>query len=62
VVLSDDFFDTRKVPDAAIKRLHFVLTIVGGTVVHNALTLTGSSPIVAVHTVRLKPDATDDHR
>ena len=49
VVLSDDFFDAQKVPDAAIKRLHSVVTIVGGIVVYNALTPTGSSPIVAVH-------------
>ena len=49
VVLSDDFFDARKVPDAAIKRLHSVLTIVGGIVVYNALTPTGTGPIVADH-------------
>jgi len=49
VVLSDDFFDAQKVPDAAIKRVHSVLTIVGGDVVYNALTSTGAGPIVAVH-------------
>ena len=49
VVLSDDFSDARKVPDAAIKRLHSVLTIVGGRVVDDALTSPQSGPIVAVH-------------
>ena len=49
VVLSDDLFDPQKVSDAAIKRLHSVLTIVGGTVVYDALTRTGTGPIVAVH-------------
>jgi len=36
VVLSDDYFDERAVPDEAIKRLHSVLTVVGGEVVHDA--------------------------
>ena len=49
VVLSDDFFDARKVPDAAIKRLRSVLTIVDGRIVHNALTPAGAGPIVPVH-------------
>ena len=49
VVLSDDFFDSHKVPDAAIKRLHSVLTIVGGTIVYDSLTPAGTGPIVAVH-------------
>ena len=33
-VLSDDFFDAKKVPDEAIKKIHSVLTVVGGKVVH----------------------------
>jgi predicted amidohydrolase YtcJ len=49
VVLSDDYFDPRKVPDAAIKALDSVLTIVGGRMVYSALTSTGTGPIVAVH-------------
>ena len=36
VVLSDDFLDPARVPDEAIKRLHSVLTIVGGRVVHDS--------------------------
>ena len=35
VVLSDDVFDPVRVPDEAIKRLHSVLTIVGGAIVYN---------------------------
>ena len=35
VVLSDDYFDSKKVPDEAIKRLRSVLTIVDGKVVHD---------------------------
>ncbi|HEX5110973.1 MAG TPA: amidohydrolase family protein [Vicinamibacterales bacterium] len=34
VVLSEDYFDTAKVPDEAIRRLRSVLTVVGGKVVH----------------------------
>jgi len=30
VVLSDDYFDPRRVPDSAIRRLHSVLTVVDG--------------------------------
>jgi predicted amidohydrolase YtcJ len=37
VVISDDFFDEKRVPDEAIKRLQSVLTIVGGRVVYDAL-------------------------
>jgi len=37
VVLSDDFFDAKKVPDESIKKLHSVLTVVGGQVVYNQL-------------------------
>ena len=40
VVLSDDFLDPERVPDEAIKRLHSILTIVGGRVVHDAGTIT----------------------
>ena len=40
VVLSDDFLDTTRVPDAAIKRLQSVLTIVGGRIVHDTGALT----------------------
>jgi predicted amidohydrolase YtcJ len=36
VVLSDDYFDARKVPDAAIRRLHAVLTVVDGKVIYRA--------------------------
>lgn len=36
VVLSDDFFDAQKVPDAAIRRIRSVLTIVGGRIVYDA--------------------------
>ncbi len=36
VVLSDDYFDAQKVPDEAIKRIHAVITIVGGNLVHNS--------------------------
>jgi predicted amidohydrolase YtcJ len=35
VVLSDDYFDPKKVPDEGIKKLKSVLTVVGGKVVHN---------------------------
>jgi predicted amidohydrolase YtcJ len=35
VVLSDDYFDPKKVPDDAIKRLTSVLTVVDGRVVHD---------------------------
>ncbi len=35
VVLSDDFLDSNKVPDEAIKGITSVLTIVGGKVVHD---------------------------
>ena len=35
VVLSDDFLDSARVPDGAIKRLTSVLTIVGGRIVHD---------------------------
>ncbi len=49
VVLSDDYFDARKVPDEAIKQLHAVLTIVGGNVVFSVLTPAGAGPIVAVN-------------
>jgi predicted amidohydrolase YtcJ len=35
VVLSDDYFDSKKVPDEAIKRLKSVLTVVDGKVVHD---------------------------
>ncbi len=37
VVLSDDYFDTARVPDEAIKRLRSVLTVVDGKVVHNTM-------------------------
>jgi hypothetical protein len=37
VVLSDDFFDAKKVPDESIKKLRSVLTVVGGQVVYNQL-------------------------
>ena len=37
VVLSDDFFDAKKVPDAAIRKLRSVLTVVDGKVIYNSL-------------------------
>jgi len=37
VALSDDYFDPTKVPDEAIKKLHSVLTVVGGKVVYGDL-------------------------
>jgi predicted amidohydrolase YtcJ len=36
-VLSDDYFDSKKVPDEALKKLHSVLTIVGGRVVYDQM-------------------------
>jgi predicted amidohydrolase YtcJ len=37
VVLSDDYFDPKVVPDEAIKRLRSVLTVVDGKVVHDEM-------------------------
>jgi hypothetical protein len=37
VVLSDDYFDPKRVPDDAIKKLKSVLTVVDGRVVHNTM-------------------------
>ena len=37
VVLSDDYFNAVKVPDESIRKLHSVLTVVDGKVVHNLL-------------------------
>jgi predicted amidohydrolase YtcJ len=37
IVLSDDYFDSRKVSDEAIKDIHSVLTVVNGKVVHDNL-------------------------
>jgi predicted amidohydrolase YtcJ len=37
VVLSDDYFDPKKVSDEEIKDIHSVLTIVNGEVVHDNL-------------------------
>jgi hypothetical protein len=37
VVLSEDYFDSAKVPDEAIRRLRSVLTIVDGRVVHSEM-------------------------
>ena len=37
MVLSDDYFDTKKVPDEDIKKLKSVLTVVDGKVVYNQL-------------------------
>jgi predicted amidohydrolase YtcJ len=39
VVLSEDFVDPARVPDAAIKNLRSVLTVVGGRIVHNPAVL-----------------------
>jgi predicted amidohydrolase YtcJ len=36
VVLSDDYFDTKKVPDSALRQLHSVLTVVDGKVIYRA--------------------------
>jgi predicted amidohydrolase YtcJ len=38
VVLSEDYFDPKKVPDEEIKRLKSVLTVVDGKIVHDTLT------------------------
>jgi predicted amidohydrolase YtcJ len=37
VVLSDDYFDPKQVPDSAIRKLHAVLTVVDGKVIYSAL-------------------------
>jgi predicted amidohydrolase YtcJ len=37
VVLSDDYFDKSRVPDESIRKLHSVLTVVDGKVVHDLL-------------------------
>ena len=37
VALSDDYFDPKKVPDEAIKKLKSVLTVVDGKVVYDKL-------------------------
>jgi predicted amidohydrolase YtcJ len=37
VVLNDDYFDPKKVSDEDIKKLHSVLTVVGGEVVYNSM-------------------------
>ncbi len=36
VVLSDDYFDARKVPDEAIRDLRSVLTVVDGKVIYTS--------------------------
>src|SRR5262245_1948398 len=38
VVLSDDYFDPKRVPDDAIRKIKSVLTVVDGKVVHDAMT------------------------
>ena len=43
VVLSDDYFNPARVPDAAIRKLTSVLTVVGGRVVYDAV-LVGGTP------------------
>jgi predicted amidohydrolase YtcJ len=37
VVLSDDYFDPKRVPDDAIKKLKSVLTVVDGKVVYSMM-------------------------
>jgi hypothetical protein len=37
VVLSDDVFDARAVPDEAIRKVHSVLTVVDGKVIYDTL-------------------------
>jgi predicted amidohydrolase YtcJ len=37
VVLSDDYFDPKRVPDDAIRKLKSVMTVVDGKVVHNTM-------------------------
>jgi hypothetical protein len=37
VVLNDDYFDAKKVSDEGIKRLASVLTVVGGSIVYDAM-------------------------
>jgi predicted amidohydrolase YtcJ len=36
-VLTEDYFDAKKVPDEALKKLKSALTIVGGKVVYDAM-------------------------
>jgi predicted amidohydrolase YtcJ len=38
VVLSDDYFDPKRVPDDAIRKLKSAMTVVDGKVVHNTMT------------------------
>ena len=38
VVLSEDYFDSKKVPDEEIKHLKSVLTVVDGKIVYDAMT------------------------
>jgi predicted amidohydrolase YtcJ len=38
VVLSNDYFDAKQVPDTAIRKLHSVLTVVDGKVIYDSLT------------------------
>ena len=35
VVLSDDYFDARRVPDSELRKLHSVLTVVDGKVIYD---------------------------
>jgi predicted amidohydrolase YtcJ len=37
VVLSDDYFDPKKVPDESLRKLHAVLTVVDGKVIYDAM-------------------------
>jgi predicted amidohydrolase YtcJ len=39
VVLSDDYFDPKRVPDDAIRKIKSALTVVDGKVVHDAMTV-----------------------
>ena len=39
VVLSDDYFDQKRVPDDAIRKIKSALTVVDGKVVHDAMTV-----------------------
>ena len=36
-MLSDDYFDPKRAPDSAIRKLHAVLTVVDGKVIHDRL-------------------------
>jgi predicted amidohydrolase YtcJ len=42
VVLSDDYFDSKRVPDSAIRKLQSVLTVVDGKVIYRGPGMTAA--------------------